>query len=458
MEPKNKENKGENQFLPNNSILFREDNIDSKINPKDEIFNSFIFLKMVSEHKNFLKDNKQKNPVKGKLKNLMICGSCKRNLKDLYFCPFCKGYACKRCFNRTIINAKKDSIPCPLCNKIIKRSNLKIVTFLRTIAEITENDEDDSQLIKFSTIDIIPKCDIHNQNKIWAYCIECNKKMCPMCYDNERTKHSQHRCINYEKYLDLNLFFGNNFKDIKNFVLNTEKIIKDLQNIYNNLDDQKNSLLEFSLDIYNKIDKSFGEEQLKINNMISDMTQKIAKLNNFRNNIKKHVTKLIPIGYSQFDNMNELKELIKERIEKINIELINDNEVKKVEKDYYKKDIKFLRLEQKFDINKQLILDGIKTNIQRDNNYIFNIELIEDEVYFYLNINKFIGGKKNNNPYLVQINITDLNNNKKTFYLEFNKNNEDNYITYLTSVPKKELAYIFNNGEINVKIDYLKLM
>ena len=146
-----------------------------------------------------------------------------------------------------------------------------------------------------------------------------------VCYNNESKAHSQHKCINYERYLDLNLFFGNSFKDIKNFVINTENVIKDIQKLYNDLDDQKNNLLKFSLDIYDKIDKSFNEQQVKLNDIISNLSQKISKLNNFRKNIKKYVTHSIPIGYSEFGNMDELKKIIKERIEKINIELINDN-------------------------------------------------------------------------------------------------------------------------------------
>ena len=455
MEEKKEGNKGENKLLPNNSILFREDN-NFNNDSKEEIFNTVIFTKMVTDYKNLPKN--QNDSIKGKLKNLMLCGSCKRNLRDLYFCPLCKGYACKKCFNRIIFYVKKDHTPCPLCKKMVRRSNLKIATFLRTIAEITENDEDDNKLIKFNPIEIIPKCDIHNKNRIWVYCIDCNRKMCPICYDNENKKHSQHRCINYERYLELNLFFGNSFKDTKNFVLNLENEIKELQKLYNDLDDQKNNLLEFSKDIYKKIEKYFTEEQVKINDIIINLSQRITNLNNFRKNIKKHVTNLIPIGYSEFENMDELKKIIKERIEKINFELIKVNEVKNVEKDYYKKDIKFVRLEQKLDINKKLILNGIKKNIQESDNYIFNIELLGDDVYFYLNINKVIDGKQNNNPYLVEIIITDSDKNSKAFYLEFNNDNEDNYITYINSVPKRELANYFQKGEINIKIDYLKLI
>lgn len=172
---------------------------------------------MISEHKNFLKETKKNVPTKGKLKNLMAYSCSKTNLRDLYFCPICKVYACKRCFYRNIHYLYQDLGPFPLCKKLIKRSKLKYITFLRTIKEIIEDDEDEdnSKLIKFNPIDIIQKCDIHNGNKIWAYCIDCNRKMCPIYYNNEDKAHSKYKFINYEIYLDLNLFFGNSFKDIK---------------------------------------------------------------------------------------------------------------------------------------------------------------------------------------------------------------------------------------------------
>ena len=446
--------------LPKNSILFQEDDNDN--DSKEEIFNTKIFTNMVSEHKKILKEKSLRDPIRGKLRNLMICGSCKRNLKDLYYCPSCKGYFCRKCFNKNVKYLKKDKSPCPLCKNLISRANLKLATLLKAIAEVAEDEEDDTKLIKFNPIEIIPKCDKHNQNKIWVYCIDCNRKMCPVCYENEKDNHSNHRNVNYAKYLELNLFFGNSFKIIKNFVLNSENKLKELQKVYDELDDQKNSLLQFFLKAHDKTNEVFSEEQKKIAEMMFNLTKKISVLNNFRKNIKKYVTKLIPKGYSEFDNMEELKTLIKERVEKMNIELPKDYEMNIIEKDYYKKDAAILeRIEQKIDINNQIISKGLNTNIKGDKNYIFNIELSGQDVHFYLNINKIINGKQNNNSYLIKMIITDEDKNKKILYLDFNKdnNNEDeNYITYNNSIPRNEIGNINKKGEINIRIDYLKLI
>ena len=127
----------------------------------------------------------------------------------------------------------------------------------------------------------------------------------------------------------------------------------------------------------------------------------------------------------------------------------------------YKKDIKFVKLTEKININKERIKNGIKTNVQYNDDYRFNIELSQDfeEVSFYLNINKFINGKENINSYLVKVVISDLyNNNLKTIYLELNKDNENKKeITFINNISKKELFNILKKGYIYLQVDYLNL-
>ena len=176
--------KNDNTFLPQNSILFKD---DLKVeNKNEEIFKSIIFTKMKEDHKNLMKEKKG-NEVKSKLRNLMNCGSCKKNLQDLFFCPFCKKYACKNCFNKQYYYLKRDHTPCPICRKMVKRAALRPVTLLKAISEVIEEEEDDS-IIKFSPSEFVSKCDKHKLNKLWAFCIDCNKKMCPVCFNVDEHK------------------------------------------------------------------------------------------------------------------------------------------------------------------------------------------------------------------------------------------------------------------------------
>ncbi len=136
----------ENQdnHLPQNSILLKEDN--EKNNENEEIFQSEVFTKMVSEYKNILKQ-KAENTLKDKLKCIINCGACNKNLQDLFYCPFCKKCSCKKCFNKNAFYLKKDRTPCPICKKMVKRAYLKPNnTLLKAISEVMEEDEDDNQI------------------------------------------------------------------------------------------------------------------------------------------------------------------------------------------------------------------------------------------------------------------------------------------------------------------------
>lgn len=448
--------------LPKNSILFKEDNTNN--NEEEEIFKSVLFTEMVKEHKNLIQRKKEQNEnLKLKLTSLMKCGSCSKQLKDLFYCPYCKKNSCKNCFNKHYYYLKKDYTPCPLCKKMVKKANLKPITLLKAIAEIVEEDEEDNSTIKFNSNQLISNCENHKLNKIWAYCIDCDKKMCPVCYTAQIIIHKEHRCVNYEKYLDLNIFFGNSFKNIKEFILETDKTIRELQQLNSDLENHKSALLNFSNDICYKIDLLYQEGQNKIDEIISSLTQKISEFNNFRRNIKKYVTKLIPKGYSEFDNMEEIKNEIQKRIGNLKIEFPKDDQVSKIEKNY-KKDIKFQKLEEKININKSRIKRGIKTNVQYNDNYIFNIELSDNEdVFFYLNINRFLNGKNNNNSYLVRVTFSDLEYNSKIIYLEqdidnvSDENDNKNVITFINSIPLKKLFNNCKSGTINLRIDYLDM-
>ena len=68
-------------------------------------------------------------------------------------------------------------------------------------------------------------------------------------------------------------------------MLKSEGIITDLQRLYSELDNQKSSLLGFSLDLYDAINSIFQEGQEKISRMIDSLTSQISEYNNFKNNI-----------------------------------------------------------------------------------------------------------------------------------------------------------------------------
>jgi hypothetical protein len=189
--------------------------------------------------------------------------------------------------------------------------------------------------------------------------------MCPICFSQEQ--HSQHRVVDYKQYLNLNLFFGVSFKNIKDYVLKSERIITDLQKLNSELDNQKSALLGFSLDLYDAINSIFQEGQEKISRIIDSLTSQISEYNNFKNNIKKYITKSIPIGFSDFENIEEIEKEIKERIGRLNIVFPKNEDVEKIEKEYYKQNIELINIQETIDINNEIITNGLKTNFKNYN-------------------------------------------------------------------------------------------
>ena len=243
--------------------------------------------------------------------------------------------------------------------------------------------------------------------------------------------------------------------------MKSERIITDLQRLNSELDNQKSALLGFSLDLYDAINNIFQEGQEKISRLIDSLTSQITEYNNFKNNIKKYITKSIPIGFSDFENIEEIEKEIKERIGSLNIVIPKSEDVKKIEKDYYKQNIELMNIQETIDINNEILTNGLKTNF-KNYNCEFIAELGEDqeEVNFYLNIDKKILDKININPYLIKIKI--FNHKKeKILYLEKankNDNENDNNISFFNSLPKKDINEIIKNGHIKIRIDYFNLI
>ena len=87
-----------------------------------------------------------------------------KKLKRSLFFSSLKKYPCKNCFNKLYYFSKKDHVPCPKCNQMVKRYYLKPITFLKAIAEVVEpEEEEDIKLITFNTYEFIKKCDSHKK-------------------------------------------------------------------------------------------------------------------------------------------------------------------------------------------------------------------------------------------------------------------------------------------------------
>ena len=227
--------------LLSNSILLLPDKRLRKNYFQSDIFKNF-------ERKEINKNCEQKDKLIKDLEDILICCICYEYLDNPVNDPTCcPHYACKSCFDQYFQKKNSNSVPCPLCRKLIKKKNLvkiPIVESLKGILKDIQNTRIDDNNIK-----IEENCKHHPNNKIKYICLDCQINMCPIC-EEEKKKHENHQLVNYERYVDLFNFIQNSFKGIKQNIKEREVFIREYTDFYINI-----------LDLY-----TFQYKQLKNHN------------------------------------------------------------------------------------------------------------------------------------------------------------------------------------------------
>ena len=431
--------------LLSNSILLLPDKRLRKNYFQSDIFKNF-------ERKEINKNCEQKDKLIKDLEDILICCICYEYLDNPVNDPTCcPHYACKSCFDQYFQKKNSNSVPCPLCRKLIKKKNLvkiPIVESLKGILKDIQNTRIDDNNIK-----IEENCKHHPNNKIKYICLDCQINMCPIC-EEEKKKHENHQLVNYERYVDLFNFIQNNFEGIKQHIKEREVFIREYTDFYILLDQQKNSYLEFLNDMSLKIHKIYKKQQETINKMIGESMETIAKLRNFMLNIKYHISSQFKQPYDNIENLEEIKEEINKRVNKLKIKEIH--EIANI--DIKNKSLKNLNLilpkqfSVTFNIKEFLDNTHVACFIDKDKNYEFGLELSEDKklINVYLDIKRIIGNQSNDSSYVV---FVEYGLNKKKLYLKSTELNNE-YYSYERSLLIEELI---NNKEKNVemKINFL---
>ena len=270
--------------------------------------------------------------------------------------------------------------------------------------------------------------------------------MCPICHE-EKKNHENHRVVNYERYINLFEFFQKNFTFIKETIAEKEQMIKGSNKLYSILEQQKQAYINFLESLSKDIKKIYSQNQEKINQGIAKSMQIIAKLRNFMLNTKKHVSKQFKNGYNDIDNLEEIKEEIKKRIEKLKIkELKNEN--------FNLKDFNTMNLEGI--IKKNFIIRVNKNDLLKNQNLVYKCEnanysfgILKNEkdpeiITLYLDINKIINNKPNYSSYIAQVEFY----NKKYYLLPYEINAK--LYSFEKTIPIKEL---FGDKAINSSIN-----
>ena len=430
--------------LPSESILLFSDKRSKK-----NYFESQISLDI--QKKDVNEDDEPKDPLREGLEDILMCYICSEYLENPVNDPTCcLHYACKGCFGQYFKKLNSNIIPCPLCKGSIKKDNLvniPIVESIKGILKDVKNNRMDDNNIK-----IEEKCKAHPNNQIFYICLDCQAKMCPIC-NEEKKKHENHQLVNYERYVKLFNFIQTSFTDIKENIKERETIIREYKQLYILLKQQKNSYLNCLSDISSKIQNIYKENQDNISKKIGESMQIIAKYRNFMSNIKSHISSQFKKSYDDIEDLEEIEEEIKKKVDKLKLKEINKSEYI----DMKNKSTKNLNLilSKPLTINfdkKQFIDFGhVKCFVDEKKNYEFGLELSQDKklVNVYLDIKKIINNQPNDSSYIVFI---EYGLNKKRLYLKSNIIYKDFY-SYEKVLPIKEL--IDNDGtnvEMKLKI------
>ena len=438
-------NQNEATFLPPQSILLKPEK-----NIRTNYFQSQLLLDIKPKDEN--KDNEQ-NKLINDLEDILICCICYNYLENPLNDPSsCEHYACKKCFDQYFKTTKTLSVPCPLCRRRIYKKNLVKIPLVESIKEILKDDQNCKLGIDFNE-KIDEKCEVHSQNSVFDICLDCKKKMCPICIE-ERKKHENHHLVNYERYIKLFNFFNENFTSIKQTIEEREKNIKELNKLSKLLEQQKKAYLNLFNEISIQINKIYMQNQDNIQKIIAGSMETIAKLRNFMNNIKMHVSSQFKESYNDIENLEEIEKEIKKRIDKLNIknnknevEIMKDKAIKQLEGN----NVKFYPIT----IDKNLLFDKkrLSCKIETNDIYSFGIELSEDNnnVITYLDIKKIINNQANISSYIPYIRF---GNNRMVYLEPFEVDKK--YYSYEYSLPKEEM---FNDKEnfVDINLNILSL-
>lgn len=391
-------------FLPSQSILLKPDK-----NIRNNYFESTIFFEEImpkeEKEKQKEKENKEEKKLLRELEDILICCICYNYLEDPVNDPTsCPHYSCRNCLEKYFNQKKTNIVPCPICRRRIKKMSLVNIPIFESIKEILK-DAKNSKVNKEDKEIISEKCEVHPKNPVFYICLDCKKKMCPIC-NEEKKKHETHHLANYSRYVELFNFFHENFADIKQTIFEQEKNIKDYNELIGILQIQKNSYLDFLKTISAKIEKIYSEKEENLKKQIAFSMQKMAKLRYFMINTKSYVSASFAESYNDIENLDVIKENIKERIDQLNLKSQKNNNLN-IKYYLHLPEIRNNVYQINF-IKQEFIENGhISCKLGKEEHRIssFGMELSKDKKFIniYLDIFKNIQGKLNNNKYLAFI-------------------------------------------------------
>ena len=354
------------------------------------------------------KDIKEEN-LGNEIKDTVKCKICLQKMIHPKMCPKCKNISCEKCLYNWFL--KEQNKECNYCKEPINFYEFISVPFMDTIVDFVEKviydrkkfsssfqsindyniDNINEEILKNDNSNTLNDCcEIHNSEKIYYFCLNCNKGYCKTCFvffGKEKDRHINHKIIEYSNYKKLNLPL------LKQKEEEIDINIKNINNIVNQCNSYK-QLYQF--------------EQKTINDYIS----------------------LIQKEYNK--RMDEMIENINRKIEELSQSLEIYQKTKREIDEYYKK----ISVKSRITTNIQYLIDKIE-KINHDENK-FNELLIEPEENINLKVYKSKNEEFNYNDKYLNKTIK-LENN-----IEINNDNKkSNYININLSIPKDNKKHFY---------------
>ena len=355
------------------------------------------------------RDIKEEN-IGNEIKDTVKCKICSQKIVHPKMCPKCQNISCEKCLYNWFL--KEQNKECCFCKEPINFYEFISVPFMDTIVDFVEkvifdrkkysssfqNNYDykinsiisEENSISNNSNLINDNCGIHQNEKIYYFCLNCNKGYCKTCFvffGKEKDRHVNHKIIEYSNYKKINL----------PLLKKEEEEIDKKINYINNLIDQGNSYKDLYIfeqkainDYIFFIQKEYNK---KMDEIIKNIDNQILELNQILENYQKS-KKEIEDFYKKIvvksRNMPNAQYLI-DKVAKINHDKflfqISFKEPENIKLKVYKSEKEDFNIDNKYQIKKIIIEDKIEMAVENKiNNYIsinLNIPKDNNNNHFY---------------------------------------------------------------------------
>ena len=403
-EEKNKINKEKNNIIRNDYSREKKKKRNYEKIKENEDIENFIEKGSINAERDIKEEN-----LGNEIKDTVKCKICLQKMVHPKMCPKCQNISCEKCLYNWFL--KEQNKECNYCKEPINFYEFISVPFMDTIVDFVEkviydrkkysssfqnnynNIKTEENNLNDSSNNINEYCLNHKREKIYYFCLNCNKGYCKTCFvffGNEKDKHHNHKIIEYSNYKKSNIpLLKQKEEEIDlniNYIYDLIKKCNSYKKLYEFEQKTINDYISF---IKKEYDKKMDEIIKNIDNKILDLKQSLESYQKTKKEVDE-LYKKVTIKNKSFSNMQYLID----KIEKMNSKIIEIDELfnlpENINLKIYKSKNEEISIEDKY-LNKKINFgDEIEINIDNKIKNFLNINLSirKDDVvkHFYKSI------------------------------------------------------------------------